>query len=139
MRATDINPDYLKRHGIETPKRQQKYGAQPTEYNGKTYPSRLEANCRAMLDGLQAAGLVTSITEQVRFDLPGGLRYTADFVVEYATGLPRTIEAKGKDTRDYVMRRKLYHATYPERGPLDVVRHWRDVPAEGRPEASVEP
>lgn len=133
MKDRDIT-DYLRKRGIEVPKvrRQNKYGAVRTTYNGREYPSALEANTRAQLDRMQTAGLVTSIREQVKFDLPGGLRYTADFEVEYATGLPRTIEAKGKDTVDYIMRRKLYHATYPERGPLDVVRHWQDVPTEGR-------
>lgn len=38
-----------------------------------------------------------------------------------------------------IMRRKLYHAAHPERGSLDVVRHWQDVPTEGRAEGSVKP
>lgn len=125
-----VNPEYLKRHGIEVPRsKPSKYGARKTEYNGVTYASGLEAACAAQLDRLQAAGLVVEWKGQPRYELAAGLRYTADFEVRYATGLPRVIDAKGVLTRDFVMRRKLFEDRY---GPLDVVTRWQDMPTGGR-------
>jgi len=130
VKLSDLNPEYLKKHGIEVPKTRSKYGAKRTEYGGREYASRLEANCAAQLDRLKAAGLVTEWEPQVRFDLGSGLKYTADFVVHYAKGQPRTIDSKGLETPDFKVRRKLFEERY---GPLDVVKDYRDLPTEGRP------
>lgn len=132
MKASDINPDYLRKRGIEVPKvrRQNKYGAVRTTYNGREYPSALEANTRAQLDRMQTAGLVTSIREQVKFDLPADISYVADFLVTYAVGEPRVIDAKGLKLAVFRMKAKLFKEKYGY--AIDVVESWKDIPTEGR-------
>lgn len=125
-----VNPEYLKRHGIEAPKTtRSKYGAKRTEWNGKVYDSALEANCAAHLQILSNLGYVTRVEEQVRFDLGAGITYVADFVVHYTTGQPRTIDAKGMETQVFKLKRKLFEEKY---GPLDIIKNWGDLPREGR-------
>ena len=131
MKLSDLNPEYLKRHGIEVPRsRASKYGNRRAEYAGREYDSGLEAQCAAQLDLMKVGGLVLDWEPQVRFDLGNGITYRADFVVQYAKGQPRTIDAKGVQTPEFKLKRKLFEPLY---GPLDVVKHARDLPTEGRP------
>lgn len=127
MKASDVNPAYLKRHGIETPKRA-KYGNKKTAYDGVEYDSALEANCAAQLDRMKRAGLVTGWDRQVKFPLAAGVKYVADFYVVYATGNPRVIDAKGVELPMFKLKRKLFEEKY---GPLTVVTDWQAIPAEG--------
>lgn len=128
MKASDINPAYLKRHGIEAPKRS-KYGNVKTEYGNVLYDSALEANAAALLDTLQTLGVVVRWERQVAFDLGSGISYRADFVVHYRTGQPRTLDLKGVETPTFRLKRKLFESLY---GPLLVLGNWRDMPTEGR-------
>lgn len=131
MKASDINPEYLKKHGIEVPRNKaSKYGNRRTEYAGVTYASGLEALVAAQLDFMQrTTGEVVRWERQVPFDLGSGIRYVADFVVHYATGAPRTIDAKGMLTPEFKLKRKLFEEKY---GPLDIVKKWQETPTEGR-------
>lgn len=131
MKASDINPEYLKRHGIDIPRSKgSKYGNRRTTYAGVTYDSGLEALVAAQLDFMQrTTGEVTRWERQVTFDLGAGITYRADFVVHYATGAARTIDAKGVLTPEFKLKRKLFEEKY---GPLDIVKKWQDTPTEGR-------
>lgn len=131
MKASDINPEVLKRHGIQVPRNKpSKYGAKKTEYKGVMYDSQLEANVAAQLDMLQKAGKVTRWERQVRFDLAGNNAYVADFVVHYRDGLPRVLDPKGKELPVFRIKRKLFRERYGY--DIDVVRHYKDTPAVGR-------
>ncbi len=129
--SASIPPAYLAKHGIEPPKqeRHSKYNAKPTEYNGVTYASKLEAETAAQLDLLVKAGVVTGWEGQVPFQLHAGIVYVADFVVCYANGGPRTVDTKGVETPVFKLKRKLFEDLY---GPLDVIKRAADIPVEGR-------
>lgn len=122
-----INPERLKALGIETPKRS-KYGAKRTEYNGVLYDSALEARCAAHLDLMLRAGVITSWKRQEAFALPGGIRYVADFYVCYPRGAARVMDAKGVQTPEFKLKRRLFQEQY---GPLDVIKTPQEIPTEG--------
>ena len=61
-------------------KRKNKYHAERTPYNGITYQSKKEAEHAIDNDLRIKAGEITFWLRQVSFDLPGGVKYRADFV-----------------------------------------------------------
>lgn len=91
-------------------KRGNKYGAKRTEYRGKMYDSRKEANRAAELRLLEQAGEIAGFAEQVPFLLAGGIVYKADFVVLELDGRYRIEDTKGGEatkTPGYRMKKKL--------------------------------
>lgn len=89
-----------------------KYGNKRTEYRGKKYASQREANRAAELDMLKKAGEVASVFEQVPFDIGGGRKYVADFVVLYPEGRYEVEDAKGVRTALYRLKRDLMLEKY---------------------------
>ena len=97
----------------------------PTHYNGRRYASRMEARFAERLDLEQRAGIVRSWKPQVRLaleipDVAGGppitvAHYSVDFLVVYATGETHAIETKGKWTREAMLKRRIFEATWPAR------------------------
>ena len=82
----------------EKPKRQ-KYGNVRVEIDGKKFDSRHEAAVYQELMLRRRAGELWLVLRQVPFDLPGGIRYMADFVtVDHAGGV-EIIDAKSEATR----------------------------------------
>ena len=65
--------------GTEKPKRT-KYGNRRVEINGMKFDSKHEAETFLQLDARRRAGELRCVLRQVPFDLPGGIRYIADFV-----------------------------------------------------------
>ena len=59
---------------------QSKYHNTPTVYQGVRYHSKREALKAQELDLLVKAGEIDFYLRQVSFDLPGGIKYVADFV-----------------------------------------------------------
>ena len=106
-----------------------KYGNVKTKYDGKVFDSKLEAACAAQLDALMKQGFVRSWAGQVRYDLGAKIVYVADFVVDYAEGSRRVIDAKGLSLPIFRLKRRLFESLH---GPLDVVKRWQDIPLEGR-------
>lgn len=97
-------------------RKRNKYGNRRTEFNGFKFDSEHEADTYKELLLRAQAGEIKCILRQVSFDLPGGIRYIADFV---AIGPDMSIEgiydAKSEATkRDkvYIIKRKLMAATY---------------------------
>ncbi len=89
-----------------------KYGAKRTEYGGKIYPSRHEANRAAELVLMARAGEVVTVMEQVSFLLPGGHKYIADFVILWPDGHYTVEDAKGVKTPEYKIKRDLMLEKY---------------------------
>lgn len=72
-----------------------KYRAIRTEYNGTMYASKAEAAYAAKLDLLIRAGEVRFYLEQVKFKLPGKVKYLLDFQVIKTNGEIEWIDVKG--------------------------------------------
>ncbi len=64
----------------DTPKRRNKYGNRRTEVDGILFDSKHEAAVYGQLMARVRAGELKCVLRQVHFDLPGAIRYVADFV-----------------------------------------------------------
>lgn len=90
-----------------------KYRAIKTEYNGIVFDSKKEAAYCAKLDLLKRAGKVLYYLRQVPFDLPGGVKYRADFMEVWSDGRIRFVDCKGMITPIYRMKKRQVEALYP--------------------------
>ena len=102
---------------METPKKRSKYGNRRVEIDGMKFDSQHEADYYfGVLVPRVKAGELKCVCRQVAFDLPGGIKYIADFV----TILPdRRIEgvydAKSEATRRnrvYINKKKQMKACW---------------------------
>ena len=106
-----------------------KYGAKRQVYAGERYDSGLEARVAAQLDALRKAKVASERVVEVRRQVSVPLlvngktvaTWKVDFLVTYANGREVYLEAKGFETADYRIKRKLFEALYPER-ELRIVR-----------------
>lgn len=111
-------PVQRSRDGIENKveKKRPKYGNVAETVDGVRMMSKREANRYRELGLLLKSGNIHWLARQVRFILPGGVEYVADFV--YAKFMPFnadrvTIEdAKGVRTKEYIIKKKLMLAEY---------------------------
>ena len=113
---------YIGRNRIQAPakppepRRRNKYGNNKVEVDGKKFDSQHEANVYMELMLRVRAGELRTVCRQVKFDLPGGIVYVADFV----TILPdmrveAVIDAKSEATRQnrvYINKRKQMKAVW---------------------------
>ena len=79
------------------------------EIDGKRFDSRHEAEVYRDLMLRRRAGELWLVLRQVSFDLPGGIRYVADFVTVDHAGNVEVIDAKSeatKQNRVYINKRK---------------------------------
>ena len=79
--------------------RPSKYGNIKAEEDGEIFDSRHEAKCWRKLKLRQRAGEFTALGRQVIFQLPGGVRYIADFVGITPEGKISVMDAKSEATR----------------------------------------
>lgn len=93
-------------------KKRNKYNAQKTEFNGRTYDSKHEANRAAELELLKKAHEVVKVFYQVPFELPGEIKYIADFVIIWTDGHWTVEDAKGVLTDVYKLKKKLMRERY---------------------------
>jgi hypothetical protein len=93
-----------------------KYGNRRTEFNGKQYDSKYEARIAQELDLRMKAGEFTQIDAQYRIKLyvylPDGSKadiftYICDFRCHKPDGSYLLVEAKGKVTETYRIKRKI--------------------------------
>lgn len=92
-----------------SPAKRQKYGNQRVEIDGKKFDSKHEAGAYIMLMQRLRAGELKLVLRQVSFDLPGGIRYVADFLTIDKDGRFEVIDAKSEATRKnrvYINKRK---------------------------------
>ena len=97
------------------PEKRRKYGNRRVEVDGKKFDSRHEAEVYAGLMLRRRAGELWLVLRQVPFDLPGGIRYIADFVTIDAAGHVAVIDAKSeatKQNRVYINKKKQMRAEW---------------------------
>lgn len=99
-----------------------KYRNTPTTVDGLRFDSKREADTYLALLAQYQAGDLTLLIRQAPFDLPGGIRYIADFVVVEKSGRVRVIDVKSPATaknRTYINKKKqmkaIWHIDIEER------------------------
>lgn len=92
--------------------RPSKYGAKPMVSNGIRFDSKREARTYERLLLMKQAGEVRSFNRQVIYDLPGGVIYKLDFLVFFADGRVAHWDAKGVETKEFRIKRKLVRAEH---------------------------
>jgi hypothetical protein len=125
VKSIDELPLHL-RSQIETPTAAapvSKYRNEPIIVDGKRFDSRLEADFYVVLNQAYTAGSVRWFVRQVPFELQGGVRYRADFVVVWRAdvkdsvfdrGLSRVevIDCKGLVTQEAINKFKQVEAGF---------------------------
>lgn len=89
--------------------KRRKYGNTPVTVDGKRFDSKHEAEVYGALMLRRRAGELRLVLRQVSFDLPGNIRYVADFVTVDCRGNLEIIDAKSEATRKnrvYINKRK---------------------------------
>ena len=110
-------------------KKQNKYHAKSTEYNGVIYHSKKEAAYAQELDLRQKAGEIKKWERQVKIPLKVYgqhiCNYYIDFVVYYPSGEVEYVEVKGFATQLWRLKWKLFEAIYNKEHPeikLTIIR-----------------
>ena len=103
---------------LEAPKepKRQKYGNRKVEIDGMKFDSQHEADIYfGVLLPSWKSGTYKLLARQVPFDLPGGIRYIADFVTVAMDGHVTVIDAKSEATRKnrvYINKKKQMRAIW---------------------------
>lgn len=91
-----------------------KYGAVACESDGIKFPSKLERRYYEKLKLLQKSGELVMFLRQPKFDLPGGVTYSADFIEFWADGTVRVVDVKGMPpTKDFLTKKRIVEDLYP--------------------------
>lgn len=90
-----------------------KFNAVKTELDGIRFDSKREAKAYADLMVEKRAGIILFVLRQVPLHLPGGTRLVVDFVVFYADGSVRFLDAKGMETDSFKIKKREIEAVYP--------------------------
>lgn len=90
-----------------------KFKAKRTECDGINFSSKLEQRWYNIIKDLQQSGEVLFFLRQVPFHLPGEVIYRADFMLFFTDGHVEIWEAKGFDTPEWLIKKKLVEAIYP--------------------------
>jgi hypothetical protein len=93
--------------------KRRKYGNQPTTVDGIRFDSKREARYYQQLKLEQQCGLVSYFLRQVPLHLPGGTRLVLDFLVVMADGRIRYVDAKGRETQAFRIKRREIQHHYP--------------------------
>lgn len=101
---------------MDAPRKRVKYGNHKVEIDGKKFDSKHEAGAYLMLMQRVRAGELKCVLRQVPFDLPGGIKYIADFVtIRPDMSIEAVIDAKSEATkknRVYINKRKQMKAVW---------------------------
>lgn len=112
-RKPDIEPTA---DGAQAEPKRQKYGNHRTVIDGKTFDSRHEAEVYQALMLRVRAGELKCVCRQVKFDLPGGIAYIADFVaIAPDMQIEGVYDAKSeatKQNRVYINKKKQLKACW---------------------------
>ena len=97
-------------------RRGNKYNAQSSNYNGRSFDSKKEAAYAAELDLRKRAGDILDWTPQVKIPLDVNghhiANYYIDFVVEHPNETREYVEVKGFETDVWRLKWKLFEALY---------------------------
>lgn len=99
-------------NGQNFPKKS-KYKNRRVEIDGIKFDSVKEGKRYSDLKLLQKEGHVQFFLRQVAFDLPGGVRYFADFLVFWVNGKTTVEDVKGVRTQIYKLKKKQVEELYP--------------------------
>jgi len=80
--------------------------------DGILFASKREMDRYLVLKDLREAGAVRWFIRQPSFDLPGGVRYRADFLVVWSSGDVTVEDAKGMRTEIYKLKKRQVEALY---------------------------
>lgn len=98
-----------------------KFKAKPVRDDGHHFPSKLEWKVSQTLELRKKAGEIIFFLRQVPFHLPGGVKYVVDFQVFETNGSVRFLDAKGMETAEFKMKKKMVEDLYPVE--IEVVKH----------------
>lgn len=90
-----------------------KFKAKACEYNGIKFPSLLERDAYMVIERLKKAGRIVMFLRQVPFHLPGEVTYRVDFQVFWDDGTVSFIDAKGVETKEFILKKKQVEDLYP--------------------------
>ena len=96
-----------------TRKLRHKFNAKAVIRQGKRYDSKLEGRYAAKLELAQKAGDLLFFLRQVPFDLPGGVKYRADFMEFWADGEVKVTDCKGMETQLFKLKKAQLEELYP--------------------------
>lgn len=89
-----------------------KYHAERAEFKGHIYPSKKQArDARDLFLRLKAHDIIC-YCEEVPFELQGGIKYRADFVVVENDFSVHILDSKGIQTKEFRLKRKLFREKY---------------------------
>ncbi len=94
------------------PKRR-KYGNVPTMADGIRFDSKREAAYYEQLKMRKAGGEVHFWLRQVPIHLPGGTKYVIDFLVFLRDGTVDFVDVKGRETKEFRIKRREVEHHYP--------------------------
>lgn len=97
-----------------TPKRA-KYGNKITVVDGIRFDSKKEAGYYEQLKLRQRGGEVHFWLRQVPVHLPGGTKYVLDFVVFLKSGEVQFVDVKGRETKEFRIKKREVEHHYPFR------------------------
>lgn len=110
-RESDVTLDDYQDEDRKTPK----YRNRRVEFEGIWFDSKHEAETYANLMLMKRGGAIRAIARQVKFDLPGGIKYVADFVVIFPDYHCEVWDAKSpitKQNRVYINKKKQMKACW---------------------------
>lgn len=90
-----------------------KYGNQITRVDGIVFHSKKEARYYEQLKLRQQAGEVWFWLRQVSVHLPGGTKYVLDFLVFYKDGHCDFVDVKGRETKEFKIKKREVEHHYP--------------------------
>lgn len=93
--------------------RRNKFGAVVTYVDGIRFDSKREAGVYEQLRLRQAAGEIRYFLRQVPLHLPGGTKLVVDFLVVELDGRIRYIDAKGRQTPVFRLKKREVEHHYP--------------------------
>ena len=101
-------------------KKKSKYNSQKTEYNGRIYDSKKEAEYAKRLEWLRHAKNKSERVDTIDYQVPYKIyikntyvfTYFADFRVVYADGRVEVIDVKGYKTSIYRLKKKCVETYY---------------------------
>ena len=91
-----------------------KYGAKPSEYDGKKFRSKLERHAYILLKEHQDKGDISFFLREVPFELSDRTtkKHRVDFMIFFANGTVELLEVKGMDLEAGKLKRCLVEDQY---------------------------
>jgi predicted nuclease of restriction endonuclease-like RecB superfamily len=97
-----------------------KFNSKKTTVDGIVFDSKRESEYYLIYKSMLQHGEIKSLERQPRYEIipkfgkERAAYYTPDFRLTYPDGRVVVVEVKGKATRDYILRRKLFKRQNPD-------------------------